>query len=76
VGHGWALIRHTLRLSVLHAECTLPSRIERVKIVTGQFKVAHLHFCRVGQNRISAPYMTVYMVISLPKIPYVHCIYL
>jgi len=31
---------------------------------------------RVGQNRISAPYMTVCMVISLLKTPYVHRIYL
>jgi len=31
---------------------------------------------RVGQNRISAPYMTVCMVNSLPKIPYIHRIYL
>jgi hypothetical protein len=27
---------------------------------------------RVGQNRIYTPYMTVYLVISLPKIPYIH----
>jgi len=32
--------------------------------------------CRVGQNRIYTPYMTVYMVISLPKIPYIHHIYM
>ena len=32
--------------------------------------------CRVGQNRISTPYMIVYLVISLPKIPYMHCIYM
>ena len=31
---------------------------------------------RVGQNRIYAPYMTVYLVISLPKIPYMHRIYM
>jgi len=31
---------------------------------------------RVGQNRIYAPYMTVYMVISVPKIPYMHYIYM
>ena len=31
---------------------------------------------RVGQTRISAPYMTVYLVISLPKIPYMHHIYM
>jgi len=30
---------------------------------------------RVGQNHISAPYMTVCMVISLPKIPYVQTVY-
>jgi hypothetical protein len=27
---------------------------------------------RVGQDRIYAPYMTVYLVISLPKMPYIH----
>ena len=31
---------------------------------------------RVGQNRIYTPYMTVCMVISLPKTPYVHRAYL
>ena len=28
--------------------------------------------CRVGQNRTSAPYIAVCMVISLLEIPYVH----
>jgi hypothetical protein len=27
---------------------------------------------RVGQNRIDAPYMTVYLATSLPEIPYIH----
>jgi len=27
---------------------------------------------RVGQNLLYAPYMTVYLVISQPKIPYIH----
>jgi len=31
---------------------------------------------RVGQNRIYTPYMTVYLVVSLPKIPYLHRIYM
>ena len=31
---------------------------------------------RVGQNRIYTPYMTVYLVISLPKIPYVDRVYM
>ena len=30
---------------------------------------------RVGQNRIYTPYMTVYLVISLFKIPYIHRIH-
>ena len=34
------------------------------------------HIYRVGQNRIYTPYMTVYLVISLPKIPYVHRVYI
>jgi hypothetical protein len=32
--------------------------------------------CRVSQNVIDTPYMTVYMVISLQKIPYAHRIYM
>jgi len=32
--------------------------------------------CRVGQNRISAPYMTVCMVVSVPKTLYTRRIYL
>jgi len=32
---------------------------------------------RVGLARtVYAPYMTLYLVVSLPKIPYIHCIYL
>jgi len=31
---------------------------------------------RVGQNCTFTPYMTVYLVISLPKIPYIHRIYI
>jgi len=31
--------------------------------------------CRVGQNRINTPHMTVHLLISLPQIPYVHRIY-
>jgi hypothetical protein len=31
---------------------------------------------RVGQNRIYTPYMTLCLVISLPKVPYIHCNYM
>jgi hypothetical protein len=48
----------------------------------------HVHFCfvlvyvvlgfrsRAGQNRIYTPYMTVYLVISLPKLLYTHHLYM
>jgi hypothetical protein len=32
--------------------------------------------CRVGQNLVYTPYMTVYLMISLPTIPYIHRIYM
>jgi hypothetical protein len=35
-----------------------------------------LPILRVGQNRIYTPYMAVCMVISLLKIPYMHCNYI
>ena len=31
---------------------------------------------RVGQNRIYAPYMTVYLVIFLPRLPHIHRVYM
>jgi hypothetical protein len=40
-------------------------------------RVGQVHkVCRVGQNRIYTPYMTVYLEISLPKISYIHRIYM
>jgi hypothetical protein len=35
-----------------------------------------LYMYRVGQNRKYTPYMTVYLMVSLPKIPYIHRIYM
>jgi hypothetical protein len=32
--------------------------------------------CRVGQHRIYTPCMSVYLVIYLPKVPYMHHIYM
>jgi len=34
------------------------------------------HIDRVGQNRIYTPYMTVYLVVSLPELAYIHRIYM
>ena len=58
------------------------SRLKRTKVSTSCCMSVLLHapvsrcMSRVGQNRISAPYMTVCLVISLLKIPHVHRIYL
>ena len=41
-----------------------------------QFLVLEYDMCRVGQNRIYTPYMTVCVVISLLKLPHVHRKYL
>ena len=40
--------------------------------VAGGFELCII---RVGQNRIYTPYMTVCMVIPLPRIPYIHPVY-
>jgi len=36
----------------------------------------HLHVPRLDQNRLKTPYMTVYLVNSLPKTPYIHRIHM
>jgi len=58
--------------SAQHSEQT-PMPLRRQN---GVYQTGWWFLRRVGQNRMSAPYMTVCMVISLPKIPYVHRIYL
>jgi hypothetical protein len=39
-------------------------------------KLCQCRICRVGQNHIYTTYMIVYMVISLPRMPCTHCIYI
>ena len=48
---------------------------------TSAIEISHqcrstVYISRVGQNRIYTPYMTEYLVISLPKIPYIDRIYM
>ena len=62
-----------LRLFWFVLICAQPLReaqaIEAELLAPGLLQKAHMY--RVGQNRIYTPYMTVYLVISLPK----YCIY-
>ena len=48
----------------------------RATCVKGQQGLDFECMCWVGQNRTNTPYMTVYLVISLPKIPYIHRVYM
>ena len=43
--------------------------------MSGPYHSTVTHMRRVGQDRVYTPYMTVYLVISLPKIPYIHRMY-
>ena len=46
---------------------------KRIRYVLQGIHHGHIrHIRRVGQNRTYTPYTTVYMVISLQKIPYMH----
>jgi hypothetical protein len=52
---------------------------DEAELHTSEFalmKCATQSMCRVSQNRVYTPYMTVYFVFSLPNIPYVHRIYM
>ena len=40
-------------------------------LATSKWRMRH---SRVGQNRIYALYMTVYLVIPSPKLPFIHCV--
>jgi len=55
-----------------------PQLFPQSKEMCGWVRV-YCRFCcmrRVGQNRVYAPYMTEYLVISLSQIPYIHRIYI
>jgi hypothetical protein len=57
----WQLVHHSACPLHVYVECVTCAVI--------------CHMCRVGQNCIYTPYMTVCLVISLSKIPYIHRIY-
>jgi len=68
------ILNHWAIAMTLMAQATLP-------LASGQqwWLKTHHHkslINRVGQNRIYTPYMTVYLMISLPKILYIHRIYM
>jgi hypothetical protein len=49
----------------------------RLRVRAGEVRNdACVDICRVGQDRVYTPYVTVYLVIFLPKIPYTHRIYM
>jgi len=50
------------------------NQLSRVSVC--MLSVINRYMYRVGQNHIYTSYMTVYLVIFLPKIPYIHRIYI
>ena len=77
---GWLL---NLHLYTLQMDVTLLKKLYNKLIhsfghsfLVCAMKILYIcQICRVGQNRIFTLYMTVCMVISLPKLPYIHRIY-
>jgi len=55
--------------------CQSPAGSEFATVLFNVCGVDQIHMSRVGQNRMNAPYMTVYLVISLPKIPCILVVY-
>jgi hypothetical protein len=49
---------------------------QHVSGIEAKVKLSVCHVFRVGQNRIYALFMTVYMGVSLPNMPYIHRIYM
>ena len=45
-----------------------PGRVRQQEASIGRVRGI---ICKVGQNRLYTPYMTVYLVMFLPKIPYI-----
>ena len=64
-----------------YASSTTQSPHPHPKVCNASFSTRYVRFgqnyrCGVGQNRIYTPYVTVYLLISLPKLPYIHCVYM
>jgi len=69
---------NTVHTLYIHLSYTVYNNIHHMQIPvygSGQPYIAH-SISRVDQNRIYTPYMTVYLVIFLPKVLYIHRIYI
>ena len=76
VWHTRVRMAHTLSISIMPT-----TRVRMAHTCAYGTHFIHIiscpqHVFRVGQNCIYTPYMTVYLVISLPKLPYIHRIYM
>ena len=59
-----------------HFEC-INIVLKRTQIFARwNYRTCTAHMRRFGQNRIYTTYMTVFLVISLPKMPHIHRIYI
>jgi len=88
--HMYVFVNPTLRC--LYTVLANPANVRHVHLLPWFYTVctyAFVRFCQpyftvyiyiliywVGQNHIYTLYMTVYLVVSLPRIPYIHRIYM
>jgi len=69
-----AVCVHMCRSAAVHTLCVY-AYVQYAALQLCIHAVCTMHICRVGQNHIYAPHMTVYLVISLPKTPYMYRMY-
>jgi len=64
----------TIQSERIYQDCTKRARLPRHLLKHADDPAVLLHICRVGQTRIFTPYVTICLVISLPKLPFIHCV--
>jgi len=72
-------LQHVLQCNALHFGCVenrLQHKQKKGPASSVTICVTSLLFCRVVQHHINTPHTTVYLVISLPKIPYGRTLYI
>jgi hypothetical protein len=73
---AFSSVMHMCQHSQKHASmCVQRKRVCKYKSTQACVFSSVMHMCRVGQDRTYTPYMTVYLVISQPNIPYLLRIY-
>jgi hypothetical protein len=71
----WPFFSELMYLWLTETSQQPTSQIIWMKVTPHCIHSNHLPVCKVGQSCVYTPYMTVYLITSLQKIPYIHRIY-